>query len=351
MTLYDHVAGLPLSIAANDRTSRRREMADGRVRVTSTFALLSGETFGAGEDVTYDVVDHEALPKPPVFDFTGEYTFDEFSRSLDELDLFPEKPPEREESRNYRRWALESAALDLALKQNDETLASLLDRERSPVRFVASTPVPDGDTTRVQDILTVNPACEFKLDPTEAWTKDTFTTLAETGAVRVLDLRGQDEMTADDGPSLATLYRRIFETFPDAIIEDPTVTDDVQDLLPANVDRISWDAPVHCVDDLRERPFAPRWCNVKPSRFGTVRSLFETIEYCEAEDIQMYGGGQSELCVGRGHIQLLASLFYPDSPNDVAPRSYNEPDVRAELRASPLEPPANPAGMEWTQLD
>ena len=351
MTLYDHVADLPLSIEANERTSRRRKMADGRIRVTSTFALLAGETFGAGEDVTYDAVDHEALPKPPAFDFSGEYTFDEFSQSLDELDLFPEKPPEHEEPRNYRRWALESAALDLALKQNDVTLASLLGRERSPVRFVASTPGPNGDTTRVQDILAVNPACEFKLDPTEAWTEDTFTTLAETGAVRVLDLRGQDETTADERPSLATLYRRSFETFPDAIVEDPTVTDDVRSLLSANVDRISWDAPVHGVDDLRELPFAPNWCNVKPSRFGTVQSLFDTIEYCEAEDIQMYGGGQSELCVGRGHIQLLASLFYPDCPNDVAPRSYNEPDVRDELRASPLEPPANPVGMEWTQLE
>jgi hypothetical protein len=150
---------------------------------------------------------------------------------------------------------------------------------------------------------------------------------------------------------MATLYQRVFETFPDAIVEDPTVTDDVRDLLAANVDRISWDAPVRGVDDLRDLPFAPNWCNVKPSRFGTVESLFDAIEYCETEDIKMYGGGQSELCVGRGHVQLLASLFYPDSPNDVAPRSYDEPDVRAELRASPLEPPANPVGMEWTRLD
>lgn len=351
MTLYDRVADLTLTIETTDRTSRRREIAGDFTRVTSTFVLLAGDEFGAGEDVTYDTVDHEVLPEPPVFELTGEYTLDEFSRTLKDIDLFPTKPPEREISQNYRRWAMESAALDLALKQNETTLASLLGRERSPVRFVASTPVPNGDTTRVRDVLAVNPACEFKLDPTEAWTEDTVTTLAETSAVRVLDLRGQDETTDDDRPSLATFYRRIFETFPDAIAEDPTVTDGVRDLLSANVDRISWDAPIHCVDDLRERPFAPSWCNVKPSRFGTVRSLFETIEYCEAEDIQMYGGGQSELCVGRGHIQLLASLFYPDSPNDVAPRSYNEPDVRAELRASPLEPPANPTGMEWTQLD
>jgi len=65
----------------------------------------------------------------------------------------------------------------------------------------------------------------------------------------------------------------------------------------------------------------------------------------------MYGGGQCELCVGRGHIQLLASLFYPDGPNEIAPRAYNKPTVKADLHSSPLEPPENPTGMEWKQLE
>ncbi|WP_265107787.1 hypothetical protein [Halosolutus halophilus] len=351
MTLYDRVADLPLTVETEERTSRRRETSNGSTRVTSTFVLLAGDEFGAGEDVTYEAVDHEALPDPPVFDFAGEYTFDEFSRSLDDVDLFPTKPPEREISRNYRRWAVESAALDLALKQNDATLASLLDRERSPVRFVASARLPDGDPARVEETLAVNPECEFKLDPTAEWTEETFAMLAETGAVRALDLKGQYEGTEVDQPADPALYRRVFESFPDAVVEDPAVSEDVRDLLAANADRLSWDAPIHGVDDLRGRPFEPTWCNVKPSRFGTVRSLFETIEYCEDHDIDMYGGGQFELCVGRGHVQLLASLFYPDGPNDVAPRSYNEPEVRSELRGSPLEPPEDPVGMEWKQLE
>jgi len=149
MTLYDRVADLTLTIETTNRTSRRREMAGDFTRVTSTFVLLAGDEFGAGEDITYDTVDHEVLPEPPVFDLTGEYTLDEFSRTLEDIDLFPTKPPEREISWNYRRWAMESAALDLALKQNDTTLASLLGRERSPVRFVASTRLPDGNPTRV----------------------------------------------------------------------------------------------------------------------------------------------------------------------------------------------------------
>ncbi|MFB6155462.1 MAG: hypothetical protein ABEJ22_06170 [Haloferacaceae archaeon] len=349
MALYDRLADLSLTITSTDRTTRRRETSSDFTRVTSTFVLSGDGEYGAGEDVTYDAEDHEALPEPPAFDLTGEYTFDEFSRSLADVDLFPTKPPGREAFRNYRRWGIESAALDLALRQNDTNLAAALDRELSPVRFVASTRLAGGDPARVEEILAVNPDCEFKLDPTDEWTEETYETLAATGAVRILDLKSQYEGTDVDQSPDPDRYRRVFETFPDAVVEDPAVSDGVADLLEADADRLSWDAPVHGVEDVRDRPYPPRWCNVKPSRFGTVRSLLETIEYCDSHDITMYGGGQFELCVGRGHIQLLASLFYSDGPNDVAPRPYNEPSVPAELPRSPLEPPADPQGMSWPQ--
>ena len=51
----------------------------------------------------------------------------------------------------------------------------------------------------------------------------------------------------------------------------------------------------------------------------------------------MYGGGQHELGPGRAQIQLLASLFHPRAPNDVAPAGYNEPHPPAGLPESPLE--------------
>jgi hypothetical protein len=52
----------------------------------------------------------------------------------------------------------------------------------------------------------------------------------------------------------------------------------------------------------------------------------------------MYGGCQFELGPGRSHIQALASLFYPDSPNDVAPSEYNTGGARPGLPQSPLPP-------------
>ena len=44
-----------------------------------------------------------------------------------------------EASLDYRRWAFESAALDLALRQAGTSLAEAVGREYRPVRFVAST--------------------------------------------------------------------------------------------------------------------------------------------------------------------------------------------------------------------
>jgi hypothetical protein len=61
----------------------------------------------------------------------------------------------------------------------------------------------------------------------------------------------------------------------------------------------------------------------------------------------MYGGGQFELGVGRGHIQYLASLFHADTPNDTAPTGFNEVDPPAGLPTSPLEPASSAVGFRW----
>ena len=54
----------------------------------------------------------------------------------------------------------------------------------------------------------------------------------------------------------------------------------------------------------------------------------------------MYGGGQFELGPGRRQIQKLASVFYADGPNDVAPSEYNEGARAARAcRTSPLPAP------------
>ena len=153
--------------------------------------------------------------------------------------------------------------------------------------------------------------------------------------------------TIVDNPPDPALYRRVLEAFPDAWIEDPGLTPATEPMLVPHRDRITWDAPIHSVADVRALPFAPRMLNVKPSRLGSLRALIALYDYCSSEQIGLYGGGQTEISVGRGQIQYLASLFHPGAPNDVAPGAYNVSPLPQGLPGSPLEPAPSPIGFRW----
>jgi hypothetical protein len=71
-------------------------------------------------------------------------------------------------------------------------------------------------------------------------------------------------------------------------------------------------------------------------------------DHCEQAGVRMYGGGMGEREVARGQIELLASLFHPDSTNDVAPSPYNQADLAAALPQSPLVPGAPAPGFRWS---
>lgn len=348
MALYDAVSDLPLRIEDCALSRRERDTSSGFNRVTTTVSLLGEGETGNGEDVTYEAADHDALLGAGPPDLTGEHTLDEFSEHVGDLDLFPDGPS-RPDFRYYRRWGFESAALDLALRQAGTDLASALGRSYDPVRFVVSTRLgepPSAD--RVERFLDLDPDLEFKLDPTSEWTAELVDRLAGTDAVRAVDLKGRYEGTVVDQAPDPALYELVVKGFPDAVIEDPALTEGTRPILAGHENRIAWDAPIHGIESIEGLPFEPTWLNVKPSRFGSVESLFETIEYCTERDIGLYGGGQFELGVGRGQIQALASLFYPHSANDVAPGGYNDPEIAADLPSSPLDPPADPVGFGWS---
>ncbi len=350
MGLYDRVADLSLVVEGHERTVSERATSSGFDRTTTTFRLHGEGATGLGEDVTYETEEHERL-RDHELPLAGEYTLAEFSDALEGMELFPE-PPEREAFGHYRRWGIESAALDLALRQADMNLASALERSYDPVRFVVSSRLSAGDgaptTDRVHDILEGYPDSEFKLDPTVEWTPAVVADLVDTGRVRVLDMKGQYHGTDVDTPPNPHLYRLVIEGFPEAIVEDPAITDETEDSVMRASGRVSWDVPITGIDSIRDLPFRPTWLNIKPSRFGSVESLLDTVEYCLDAGIRMYGGGQFELGVGRGQIQALASLFYPGAPNDVAPGGYNDPEVPGGLPTSPLKPPADPTGFRWS---
>jgi hypothetical protein len=144
-----------------------------------------------------------------------------------------------------------------------------------------------------------------------------------------------------DNPPDPDLYRRVAEAFPAAWIEDPALNDETRPALEPHQDRFTWDAPIHSIADIEALPYPPRMVNVKPSRFGGVKSLLDAYDYLSERGIGAYGGGQFELGPGRGQIQHLASLFHADAPNDVAPKEFNEGGPRPGLPQSPL-PAASP---------
>jgi len=249
--------------------------------------------------------------------------------------------------RPYRRWAFESAALDLALRQGGLSLGAALGIEARPVRFVVSTRLD------ISPWLAVDPSLEFKLDPTPEWDADTMARIAATGRVRALDFKAFYEGTPVDNAPDPFQYAAVARAFPDAVLEDPALDGAARAALDGEEGRFSFDAPIHSwadVEAVAERArlgTLPHHLNIKPSRFGSLHALFDCVARATAEGITLYGGGQFELGVGRDHIQALASLLYPDGPNDVAPRDFHG-EPRAGVPRSPLLPSAQGPGFGFT---
>jgi hypothetical protein len=325
MSLWESMAGLELRVDDYELQRRESVTPSGWTRVTTTVVLSGAGETGLGEDVTYEPELHDGVPDGLVL--AARWSLADFSHRLDEFE---------ELATGYRRWAFESAALDLALRQGGIGLGEALGRREQPVRFVVST------RAAPERWLAIAPELEFKLDAEKDWDRALLRKLGELDRVRVVDLKAYYRGTSVDLAPDPELYRAVAEELPDAIIEDAWLEDGFRETLAGAEDRLSFDAPVHSLADLNVLPLEPRWLNVKPSRFGTVRELLDTIEACEERGISMYGGGQYELGHGRGQIQRLASIFYPDGPNDVAPHEYNEGEPREGLQQSPLPP--NEAG-------
>jgi hypothetical protein len=352
MATFDRLAELPIEIDGYELESLDREFASGFERPSTLIRIRGGGTEGLGEDVVYDTLDHIAhRDAGPIHDLTGPRTIGELCDLVGGLDLFAGAPPIRDFSRNYRRWAYESAALDLALRQAGRPLHAVLGLEARPLTFVCSTRLASGDepstSEPIRSRLAKYPTLRFKLDPTNDWTDELIAELVGLAGVDVLDLKGYYKGTPVDVDTDPELYRKVAEAWPEAWLEDAELSPETEPVLEPHRARLTFDAPIHGIADIEELPLKPTMVNVKPSRIGGLRDLCETYDYCEREGIAMYGGGQTELSVGRGQIQYLASMFHPDTPNDTAPGGYNETEPPDGLPESPLDPAPSPTGFRW----
>ena len=348
MSTYDLVADLPVRIEDYALEGLAQNVSSDFERKTTIISLRGADEEGVGEDVVYDAVDHEiAQDAGPILPLAGDWTMRSFSEHLATLDLFP-KAPQRDVSPLYRTWAYESAALDLALRQAGEPLHAVLGRTPRPLTFVVSLRLGEPPSLApVTRRLERYPSLRFKLDPTVSWDEALIADLVATGAIDSVDFKGLYEGTIVDQPADPVLYERVITAFPDAWIEDPKLTPEIDELLKPHRDRVTWDANIHSIADLEGLPFAPRMVNLKPSRLGGIKPLFDAYDYTAERGIGAYGGGQFELGPGRGQIQYLASLFHPDTPNDTSPSGFHVADPPPGLPTSPIEPLPSATGFRW----
>src|SRR5215211_7716184 len=208
-SLWKRFAHLPVEVESYALERLEQPVTRGFSRVTTVVHLHGAGQEGLGEDVTWYAEAHDREQAAgPMLPLQGSWTLESFSAALEIPDP-------------HRRWAYESAALDLALRQGGKSLAEAAGREPRSVVFVVSPGLGDPPSIRtVRRWLELDPSLRFKLDPGSGWSDGLIRELAETGAVVTADLKAYYG-TQDDPPPDADLYRRVARGFPDAYLEDP----------------------------------------------------------------------------------------------------------------------------------
>lgn len=342
-SLWSRVADLPLVVEhhASETLAPGPEFGE-EAHSTRLVRLRGAGEEGLSEDITLFIGEAPDLP------LAGEWTLASFADHLAGLEQWPE-PPEWDPARRWRNWGFEAAALDLALRQAGMPLHEALGLEPRPITFVNSLGL--GDPASVDTIhrrLERYPDLRFKLDAAPDWSQEIVDALVATGAVHTVDFKGRYHLDVEDAGALAAMYERVLAAFPDALLEDPHDLPEITPLVEPHAGRVSYDAPIHTVADLDALSLPARTINVKPTRIGSLRDLFAVYAECAARGLALYGGGMGELGVARGQVQLLASLFHPDGPNDIAPPGYNALDPAAGLPESPLDPRPAATGFRRT---
>ena len=351
MATFDALADLPLEVEAYELEGLEFQTGEFE-RLTTVIQLQGGGEEGLGEDVTYDPFDHIALRDAGAdLDLTGHATLGAFCEFMADLDTFPQEPG-REVSRLYRRWAFESAALDLALRQGKTGLAEALGREPRPVNFVCSMRLSPGEgqpstIETLQRKLGPYPDLRFKLDPTNDWDDELIAALVATGAVDSLDLKGFYKGTPVDVETDPVLYAKLIEAFPDAWLEDPDVNDETRPILDPVRDRITWDAPIHSIADIESRALEAAdgqhqaLAGRQPAR--TLRHLRLLRRARDRRLRRRPVGARRRPRPDPGPGLALP----PRHPQRHRASSYNEAEPPPGLPTSPLEPKLSPTGFRW----
>ena len=268
-----------------------------------------------------------------------------FSEHLGALDLFPACAP------GMRRLpplpalgATSRAALDLALRQAGASLHEVA-RPRAAARALrrllaawASRRRSSRSTRR----LARYPGLRFKLDATPDWDDELIAALRRRPAPSTRSTsRAPTRARRSTSPTDPALYRRVAEAFPDAWLEDPDLEDEER---PRGARPVRGPDHLGRADPLRRRTSSPRrviprTVNLKPSRFGCVKALFEAYDFCAAaRDGRLRRRPVRARRRAAGRSSCSPRCSTPTRPNDIAPGGYDALDPEPGLPQSPLDP-------------
>ena len=294
-------------------------------RLTTVIHMRGGGEEGVGEDVIYDAVDHEVAAGRRARRTTspGSYTLGEFCERIGGARPVPASRRSASVSRLYRRWALRDGGARPRAAPG-RPLAARGARARAAardVRRLAAARRAADARAAAQRGWSATRRCASSSTRRARWNDAADRRAASPpGAVDSVDFKGLYTGTVVDQPPDPVLYRRVVEAFPDAWIEDPDA--DARDRRGARAaprpDHLGRADPL----DRRHRGAAVPAADGQHQAVAVRRPAqrcCDAYDYCAERGIGAYGGGQFELGAGRGQIQYLASLFHPDTPNDVAP--------------------------------
>lgn len=200
----------------------------------------------------------------------------------------------------YARAALEAAAVALATQQARTTLPALAQQPLCTPRVVRSLAPGADPWTALAPVQQE----ELKLDVDLGWTDAVWDALAARYRVAVLDFKSA---------GTAATAARAHRAFPNALLEDPAA-----EAIVALAPWISLDATITSVAALETlRPTGA--VNLKVPRLGGVFETLAAVAWCERQGLPMYLGGMWEVGPGRHLSHVLAGLFSPEGPNDIAP--------------------------------
>ena len=300
--------------AADVRIERRcRSPTHPGGRPSSVVRLSGAGHTGQGENVAFELDEHERFVRT-VSEWFREHASE---RRLEVGSALPSLPSP------YERAALEAALIDLALRQANLTLAALTDTEWGSLRFVASLGATAEPLAAIASWRRAGFRGDLKLDADPSWPGGVQRALGDTTGVAIVDFKRRGD---------AAFAQALAALFPDARLEDPP-DGWTPDAPPA---RIARDATLLGEDDVVAALARGESVNLKAPRMGGPLAVLRSLEHASRRSAMQptgmppngstpaspeplaYLGGMFEVGIGRTQARLLAALYCPDAPNDLA---------------------------------